>query len=59
MLWGDRATPMLLTFAGKALYVEVVGLDSQHLSSAGQCTFKALDDLLPHRMIRVAAILGV
>lgn len=50
---------MLLTFTGKALYVEVVGLDSQHLSSAGQCTFKALDDLLPHRMIRVAAILGV
>lgn len=44
-------------FAGEALYVEVVGLDPQHLSSAGLSAFEALDDPLPH--IGVAAILGV
>lgn len=46
-----------LTFAGEALYVEVVVLDPQHLSSAGLPTFEALDEPLPH--IGMAAILGV
>lgn len=50
-------TERSLTFAGEALEVKVVGLDPQHLSSAGLPTFKALDDPLPH--IGVAAILGV
>lgn len=51
------ATVRSLTFAGEALYVEVVGLDPQHLSSAGLPTFEALDGPLPN--IGVAAILGV
>lgn len=46
-----------LTFAGEALYVEVVGLDPQHLSPTGLPTFEALDDPLPH--VGMAAILGV
>lgn len=64
VLTGERdSQPVLmdtvtsLTFAGEALYVEVVGLDPQHLSSAGLSAFEALDDPLPH--IGVAAILGV
>lgn len=64
VLTGERdSQPVLmdtvtsLTFAGEALYVEVIGLDPQHLSSAGLSAFEALDDPLPH--IGVAAILGV
>lgn len=46
---------IVLTLAGKALYVEVVGLDSQHLSLAWLSTSETLDDLLPRWRTRMAA----
>ncbi len=50
---------MVLTLAGEALYVEVVGLDPQHLSLAWLPAPEALDGLLPCRRTRVAAILSM
>lgn len=50
---------MVLTLAGKALNVEVAGLDTQHLSFAWFPTSEALDEPLPCWWTRVAFILSL
>jgi hypothetical protein len=44
----------MLTLAGKALDVEVLGLDPQHLSLAWLPTFVALDPQLLCRVLNMA-----
>lgn len=52
-------TLVVLTLAVKTFYVEVIVLDSQHLSFAFLPTSEALDDPLFHCRTWVAAVLSV
>lgn len=56
--WSSAAAPRL-TFAGKTLHMEVIGLDPQHLSSAGFTTSEATNHPSPWWRTPEAAILSM